>query len=159
LLGHAGEHEAPVSVTADPHCLGEVDAALILVKAYHTETVAATLAEYLPPAAVAVSLQNGLGNVEILAAHLGSARVIGGMTSQGALLEAPGVARDTGSGPTVVGRLDGSEDEILHAVNDALLQAGFAAPVRGAVEQTTAERGYQSRRRPHPPAQRSAGRT
>lgn len=129
LLGHAGEHEAPVSVTADPHCLGEVDAALILVKAYHTETVAATLAEYLPPAAVAVSLQNGLGNVEILAAHLGSARVIGGMTSQGALLEAPGVARDTGSGPTVVGRLDGSEDEILHAVNDALLQAGFAASV------------------------------
>jgi len=129
LLDHVGEREAAVPVTADPHHLGEVDAALILVKAYHTETVGAMLAEYLPPAAVAVSLQNGLGNVETLAAHLGSARVIGGMTSQGALLEAPGVARDTGTGPTVIGRPDGSEDEMLRAVNDALLQAGFAAAV------------------------------
>jgi len=129
LLDQAGEREAAVSVTADPRRLGEVDAALILVKAYHTETVAATLAEYLPPAAVAVSLQNGLGNVEIIAAHLGSVRVIGGITSQGALLEAPGAARDTGVGPTVIGRPDGSEDEMLLAVNGALLRAGFAAAV------------------------------
>ena len=129
LRDAAGEREATVPVTADPARLRGVDAALILVKAYQTEAVAALLAEYLSPAAVAVSLQNGLGNVETLAAHLGSARVIGGMTSQGALLEAPGVARDTGTGPTVIGRPDGTEDAVVTAVGDALLRAGFAASV------------------------------
>lgn len=129
LLDAAGEHEAAVPVTADPARLRDVDAALILVKAYQTEAVAALLADVLSPAAVAVTLQNGLGNVETLAAHLGSARVIGGMTSQGALLEAPGVVRDTGAGPTVIGRPYGSEDAVLTAVADALLRAGFAASV------------------------------
>lgn len=129
LRDAAGEHDVPVLVTADPVRLREVDAALILVKAYQTETVAAMLAEYLSPAAVAVSLQNGLGNVETLSAHLGSDRVIGGMTSQGALLEGPGAVRDTGTGPTVIGRPNGSEDEGVKRVGDALLQAGLAASV------------------------------
>jgi len=129
LRDAAGEHDVPVPATADPARLREVDAALILVKAYQTETVAAMLAEYLSPAAVAVSLQNGLGNVETLSAHLGSARVIGGMTSQGALLEGPGVARDTGTGPTIIGRPDGSEDETVKAIGEVLLRAGFAASV------------------------------
>ncbi|MHB0938661.1 MAG: ketopantoate reductase family protein [Armatimonadota bacterium] len=129
LLDASGEHEVPVPVTADARRLQEVDAALILVKAYQTETVAAALAKYLSPDAVAVSLQNGLGNVEALSAHLGSARVIGGMTSQGALLEGPGVARDTGTGPTVIGRPDGSEDEVVKRIGDALLQARLAASV------------------------------
>jgi len=129
LWDAAGEHEAAVPVTADARRLDEVDVAIILVKAYQTEAVAAMLATHLPPAAVALSLQNGLGNVEILTAHLGSARVIGGMTSQGALLEEPGAVRDTGTGPTIIGRPDGSEDEMLTAVNAALLQAGFAAAV------------------------------
>jgi len=129
LLDAAGEREVRVPVTADARRLTGVDAALVLVKTYHTEAVAATLAAHLPPDAVALSLQNGLGNVEILAAHLGQQRVIGGMTSQGGLLEAPGVARDTGTGPTLIGRPDCSEDATLDAVCRALLEAGFAAAV------------------------------
>ena len=128
LVDEQGEHTACVPVTADAGVLAEADVALVLVKAYRTEDVATVLAAQLT-SGVVVSLQNGLGNVETLAAHLGSARVIGGVTSQGALLESPGVVRDTGRGPTVLGRLDGREDAALAAIAAALLRTGFAAAV------------------------------
>lgn len=124
-----GEQRTCVEVTADPTVLATVDAALVLVKAYRTETVAATLAAHLPPKAVAVSLQNGLGNVEVLAAHLGQDRVIGGATAQGALLREAGVVYDTGAGPTAIGYPDGHEDARLRTVCDALLRAGFAVSI------------------------------
>lgn len=129
LLDAAGEHEIQVPVTADPRSLAGVDAALVLVKAYQTENAAMVLAEHLTDPAIAISLQNGLGNVEILAAHLGQDRVIGGVTAQGALLETPGVVRDTGSGPTTLGRPDGSMNGSLPAVAAALLAAGFAVAI------------------------------
>jgi 2-dehydropantoate 2-reductase len=126
----AGERrEICVEVTADPRRLAEVDVALILVKAYHTEAVAATLSEHLQPEAVALTLQNGLGNIETLSAYLGSARVLGGTTAQGALLEAPGVVHDTGSGPTIIGRPGGEEDTLLDKISRVLLHAGFAVSI------------------------------
>jgi 2-dehydropantoate 2-reductase len=115
-----------VPVTADPHRLAEVDAALVLVKAYRTEAVGATLAAFLPPSAAVLTLQNGLGNVETLQWHLGDARVFGGTIAQGALLVSPGVVRDTGGGPIIVGRMNGQDAPRLDAICQALLRAGFA---------------------------------
>lgn len=125
----AGEHTVQLSVTADPHALAEVDAAIVLVKAYRTEEVAATLAEHLPHHAVALTLQNGLGNVETLALHMGIDRVFGGTTSQGALMTAPGAVRDTGGGPTTLGSPIGQADPRLDDLCQALLQAGFSVSI------------------------------
>lgn len=129
LHDDAGEHPVRVPVTADPRALAQVDIALVLVKAYRTDDVAALLADYLPPDAVAVTLQNGLGNVETLQRHLGSERAFGGSTTQAAILECPGVVRDTGSWPTVLGRSDGRPDARLDDVVAVLLRAGFAVSI------------------------------
>lgn len=129
LMTATGDQHVAVPVTADPRHLAEVDAALILVKAYHTEAVAATLADHLAPTAIAVTLQNGLGNLEALTLALGEARAFGGTTAQGALLEAPGAARDTGGGPTVLGHADGVADHRLDDVAQALLLAGFSVSI------------------------------
>lgn len=129
LLEASGERMVRVPVTVDPHELTDVDAALIFVKAYQTEQAAAMLADCLPPGAVALTLQNGLGNVETLQLHLGQDRVFGGTTAQGALLEAPGVVRDTGSGPTVIGRSDGHADHRLDELAQMLLLAGFSVSI------------------------------
>lgn len=123
------ECHVALTVTADPANLRQVDAALVLVKAYQTDAVAATLAAHLPPHAVALTLQNGLGNVEILQLHLGQDRVFGGTIAQGAYLEAPGVVRDTGSGPTVVGNPAHRADARLDDLAQALLFAGFAVAI------------------------------
>ncbi len=125
----SGEFSLRVPVTANPHRLMPVDAAFVFVKAYQTEQVAALLADCLPPDAVALTLQNGLGNVETLQLHLGQDRVFGGATAQGALLEAPGVVRDTGTGPTVLGRSDGQPDHRLDELAQVLLLAGFSVSI------------------------------
>ncbi len=73
------------------------DFGIVLVKAWQTEQVARHLEDYLKPGAIAVSLQNGLGNLELL-----GSRVSPGATSEGATLLGPGHVRAGGSGPTHV---------------------------------------------------------
>ncbi|HOS44669.1 MAG TPA: 2-dehydropantoate 2-reductase N-terminal domain-containing protein, partial [Armatimonadota bacterium] len=56
LITRDGETLVPAPVTADPRNLAQVDAALVLVKAYQTEQAALTLAEHLPPQGIAITL-------------------------------------------------------------------------------------------------------
>lgn len=71
------------------------DFGMVLVKSWQTDEVAAHLSVYLKPEAMAVSLQNGLGNLERL-----GPRAFPGATSEGATLLGPGHVRAGGSGPT-----------------------------------------------------------
>ena len=63
-----------LAATTDPGAIGPVDMALVLVDGNATAAAAAMLAEVLPPDGFALTLQNGIGNVEALAAALGAAR-------------------------------------------------------------------------------------
>ncbi len=71
------------------------DLALILVKSWRTPEIAGRLDRLLKPDGAALTLQNGLGNLETLGprAHLG-------VTHQGATLLGPGRVREGGTGPT-----------------------------------------------------------
>ena len=64
------------------------DVAVILVKSWQTERIARRLSQYLLPDGFAVSLQNGLGNQELL-----GARAFAGTTAEGATLLGPGHVR------------------------------------------------------------------
>jgi 2-dehydropantoate 2-reductase len=71
------------------------DLVLILVKALQTERVARRLESLLKPEGRALTLQNGLGNLEIL-----GARACLGVTYLGATQIGPGRVRAGGAGPT-----------------------------------------------------------
>jgi 2-dehydropantoate 2-reductase len=58
----------------------------------------------LAPDGLALTLQNGLGNLEILEKALGPERSAQGITMRGATLLAPGHIRWGGPGPTILGR-------------------------------------------------------
>ncbi len=88
----------PVRATHNPaECRG-AKYALVLVKAWQTERAAARLAECLAEDGLALTLQNGLGNREILARRLGKRRVALGVTTLGAALLGPGLVRPGGAG-------------------------------------------------------------
>lgn len=102
------------------------DLALMCVKSYRTREASEMIKPGLPPEAVVVTLQNGVGNVEILEQVFGKKRVLGGVTSEGATLLGPGNIRHAGQGETVIGRggePGGPEEELALAFN----QAGFKA--------------------------------
>jgi 2-dehydropantoate 2-reductase len=73
------------------------DLAIVLVKSWQTDWVADCLVDFLKPQGIAISLQNGLGNLE----RLGS-RAFPGSTAEGATLLGPGHVRAGGAGPTHV---------------------------------------------------------
>ena len=73
--------------------------ALVLVKSWQTERVAVQLADFLDRDGLVVTLQNGLGNRQVLSRLLGPDRVSQGVTTLGATLLAPGKVRLGGDGP------------------------------------------------------------
>ena len=92
------EERYTVQVFSDPAECEGVDYALVLVKAWQTERTAAQLRACLNPGGLALTLQNAAGNYEQLAAALGPERAALGVTTTGATLVAPGVARQGGRG-------------------------------------------------------------
>ncbi len=94
--------EFRVRATDDPsECEGATNA-LVLVKSWQTEAAADLLLQCLAPEGVALTLQNGLGNIEVLEAAIGAERAALGVTTSGATLLGPGRVRVGGDGPTYV---------------------------------------------------------
>jgi 2-dehydropantoate 2-reductase len=88
----------PVHATADPLACKGARCVLVLVKAWQTQRASLQLESCLAMDGLAVTLQNGLGNREVLAATLGLHRVSVGVTTSGATLIRPGLVRMGGNG-------------------------------------------------------------
>ena len=116
--GVTGEYKVPV-----PTVVGRVsekpDVALICVKANRSRDVGETLATWLPKKTHILTLQNGIGNLEILQEALGDHTVLGGVTAQGATVLGPGHVRHAGEGETVIGPEGNLVAEIVSAFNRA----------------------------------------
>lgn len=123
-IGHVN-HRLPAS--ALPQVLKQTDLALVCVKAYQTEEVAKVLGGNLGPGGRALTLQNGVGNVEALVSALGPERVLGGITSEGATLLKEGHVRHAGKGQTHLGPAQGRVDAFTQEAAELLNNAGFTA--------------------------------
>ncbi len=88
----------PVRATDDPRECAGISTAIVLVKSWQTRQAAGRLRDCLAEDGLALSLQNGLGNLEALASMLGPERAAAGTTTYAATLIAPGIARPLGNG-------------------------------------------------------------
>ncbi|MGI5835936.1 MAG: ketopantoate reductase family protein [Chloroflexota bacterium] len=111
-----------------------VDLALIFVKAYDTLQAAKDALPAMGPNSVALTLQNGLNNVEAIASVVGRERTLAGVTAYGATLLSSGVVRHGGEGETAIGELDGRETNRLLRVADAFRKAGIEVEISHHVD-------------------------
>lgn len=104
LEGHADI--VRVDRTRSPLRAGEtpVDAAVVCTKTYGTPWAASVAETLLAPGGVAVTIQNGLGNLEALAAAVGVERVALGVIYVGARILPDGSLFATGPGKVELGR-------------------------------------------------------
>ncbi|HSH05446.1 MAG TPA: 2-dehydropantoate 2-reductase [Anaerolineae bacterium] len=102
------------------------DLALILVKGHQTERAATQAAQLLTPTGLAITLQNGLGNRDILAAVIGQDRAIQGITSHGANITTPGTVRHAGNGTLHIATTPSATTQ-LTAFTHLLTTAGLPA--------------------------------
>jgi 2-dehydropantoate 2-reductase len=111
--------------TDDPASVGPVDLIVNFVKCYHTEAAVTAARPMLGPGTTILSLQNGWGNVDRIAAVAGRERVLVGLTYHGGTLLGPGRVKHPGLGMTFLGELSGEITPRLRSVDDALRAAGF----------------------------------
>ncbi len=98
------EETIPVQATDDPHACAGARLAIVLVKSWQTDRAAQQLDACLSRDGLALTLQNGLGNYEVLAEFLGSQRAAVGTTTFGATLMGPGRVRAVGKGQIRLGK-------------------------------------------------------
>jgi len=121
----------PTAVGAAPFA---PDFILICVKSTDTRAAGEGVSGSMGKETMVVTLQNGLGNMEILAEIFGQEKVLGGVTAQGATLVDEGVIRHAGEGETVIGPA-GEEDGPVHKLVSVMNQAGFETRSADKVEE------------------------
>jgi 2-dehydropantoate 2-reductase len=129
LVRDGEERTLRVTATTDPASVGTVDAAVVLVKGYHTEPAAELIRPLVGPATLVVSLQNGWGNGDILAQHFEPSQIVDGVTYHSATVIGPGRVAHTNAGPTYVGPYAGAPLDTIAALAEPLARAGFAVEV------------------------------
>ncbi len=100
--GVSGQYRVMVPATSGraPH---QPDLVIVCVKSYDTGEAGETLRPWLQTDVPILTLQNGVGNIEILQDVFGKEKVLGGVTAEGATVLAPGKIRHAGQGDTIVG--------------------------------------------------------
>jgi 2-dehydropantoate 2-reductase len=107
LEGLSGECSLKVKASAEAEKIGKCDLIIIAVKSYDTKNAISACKSLISENTSVLTLQNGLGNVEIISETVGADKVIGGVTNLGATLLEVGKVRHAGKGETVIGRVDG----------------------------------------------------
>lgn len=125
LEGVSGAWQAKVKTTTDIEAIGKADLALICVKAFNTKSAVEQIKPLLGQNTKILTLQNGIGNVEIISEIAGEQRVIAGVTSQGATLIETGKIRHAGHGETIIGAIDGKTPVELRAIREIFNKAGL----------------------------------
>ncbi len=122
-----------LKATVVPSDLSDAEALLIFVKSSATAAAARQFAALAKTGAIAVTLQNGLGNEQILREAFGAERTAAGVTSQGATFVGPGRVRHAGVGPTHLCMSDRANEK-LAPLAEALNRAGFETHLEKSID-------------------------
>jgi 2-dehydropantoate 2-reductase len=121
VTGTESFHVEPEARTDLPD---SADLAVVAVKSYDTPAAARQLADCSLD--ICLSVQNGMGNEETLAAAL-SSPVLAGTCTYGARLDGPGTVAFTGRGEVVLGPPEGGGSAVARRVARAFADAGIEA--------------------------------
>lgn len=98
-----------VSITSDVDGVGVKDLVMVCVKGYHTRSAIESALSMVGDDTIVLSVQNGLGNLEVIAEVVGPQRVVGGITAHSGMPVSMNEVRYVGGlGPLlVIGPYDG----------------------------------------------------
>ncbi|MBM4413267.1 MAG: 2-dehydropantoate 2-reductase [Chloroflexi bacterium] len=113
------------SATTQPHQIAACDVVLVLVKYHQTPWAAQHAQLILASDGVCITLQNGIGGVDVLRSTLGAPRVSQGVTSLGATLLEVGYVKHAGIGESVFAANHPSP--YIPTLIDAFNQSGLPA--------------------------------
>ena len=125
LEGSSASWQSKPKVTANPQDIGQADLIIICVKSFDTKLAIEKIKPLLNQETKILTLQNGIGNVEIISELVGQERVIAGVTNEGATLIDIGKIRHAGRGETIIGAIDGKTPVALRTIREIFNKVGF----------------------------------
>ena len=123
IEGVRGTHVIKLPAQSNHAGLPPADLAIIFTDSNSTREAAIAAKELLKPDGFALTLQNGIGNVEALIDELGKQRVIAGVSMNSAANPAAGRSAYTNVGMTSIGELDGRDTARVKQVAEMLNKA------------------------------------
>lgn len=123
-----------VTATTNLEAIDTIDLAIIFVKSIHTENAMDDFASEFDDRTDVLTIQNGLGNAESISEYVPKKKIIGGVTSQGAILEEAGKITHAGQGPTSIGRFFSENDQSVDRVADVFTEAGIKTDVSNSIQ-------------------------
>lgn len=118
-----------VKATSDASLVGACDLAIVFVKSTLTSTAVQSNQAVFGPDTIALTLQNGLGNIDLIRAEIGDDNVIAGTTAHGATMLGPGKMRHAGSGKTIIGELNGNRTDRIEKIASIFKEAGLETDI------------------------------
>lgn len=134
LEGIGGKRKVNVKAICKADMIGIAELVFVWVKAYDTRQAIMDARSVFDKDTQALSLQNGLGNVEAMLEFVEVDNVIVGTTSHGATLLESGKVKHAGIGSTTIGRWNGAVDRKLKQIANLLSGAKIETEISDDVE-------------------------
>ena len=128
-----------LNATIDPAQIGQAELTIIFVKSTQTQSAAKTAQQIAGSEGAVMTLQNGMGNADVIAEFIDPDRILAGTTSHGATLLGAGHIRHAGMGATTIGTWATHEqgrqraDQMADFFNQAAIETESVDDVRSVV--------------------------
>jgi 2-dehydropantoate 2-reductase len=125
--------QVPVALAPE---VGPCDVTIVAVKSYQTQTAAQSLPVLMAEGGLALTLQNGLGNLEAMARVVGPGRLLAGVALLGVTRQNERSIIHAGPGPIFIGIPSGSQVSAaeLAAMVEIFQRAGLECQARDHIE-------------------------
>jgi 2-dehydropantoate 2-reductase len=123
-----------VNATSDSKNIGPSELIIIFTKSFDTESALRSTKPMLADNSNVLTLQNGLGNLELISEIAGEDKAIGGSTAYGATLLDIGKVRHAGKGETIIGKPNGKIFGDLRQVSTVFNDAGIETRISKDVD-------------------------
>lgn len=127
LTTDQGTHHHAATAARASALKGSFDLFIVFTKGFHTRAAVESVAHLIGPDSVGLTLQNGLGNAEVLQEYFSESRTLLGMTDFPADMAEPGVVTSASKGKVLLGGL--TENTSAQSVAAMLDRAGLKASV------------------------------
>ena len=101
------------------------DLIILTVKSYDTLEAVTELSTLINYDTLLLSMQNGLGNIDLIKIKIDIKHVLAGVTTHGAVFSKPGTITHTGLGQTIIGELDRKNTNQIKDIKRELIRSGI----------------------------------
>ncbi len=128
------EKNIRINATTDVSFVGKADLVIFFVKTYHTDKAVSDALILEKEKTVFLTLQNGLGNEEILSRQVDRKKVLLGVTNHGATMIGPGKIRHAGWGKTLIGELDHQVTDRVSTIAEMFQRAEIETEISSNIQ-------------------------